>query len=206
MRVGCYIDGFNLYHAVDALGEPSLKWLDLRSLAMSYVRAEHTLTRVAFFTALNTWDKEKRARHVQYIKALESTEVEVFLASFDRVKKHCRVWDRYCRFDQEKQTDVHLAVQILADCYERAVDRVLLMTADSDHVPLLKMIRNRCPDVRVFLIAPPNRLREARQLGSLAHKVFQLTAGRLRQHPLPIEIRDNDRLIAVRPARYARNR
>lgn len=27
-----YIDGFNLYHAIDRLNEPSLKWLDLRAV------------------------------------------------------------------------------------------------------------------------------------------------------------------------------
>ena len=28
-RVSVYIDGFNLYHAIDALNENHLKWLDL---------------------------------------------------------------------------------------------------------------------------------------------------------------------------------
>ena len=28
MRVACYIDGFNLYHAIDDLDKPHLKWLE----------------------------------------------------------------------------------------------------------------------------------------------------------------------------------
>ena len=75
MRVACYVDGFNLYHAIDALGDPLLKWTDLRSLAASYLGEDDTLVRVAFFTALNTWDQAKRGRHVNFISALEATGV-----------------------------------------------------------------------------------------------------------------------------------
>ena len=35
-RVVCFIDGFNLYHAIVRLGEPHLKWLDLRRLMQRY--------------------------------------------------------------------------------------------------------------------------------------------------------------------------
>ncbi len=27
-RIIAYIDGFNLYHAIDSLGKPHLKWLE----------------------------------------------------------------------------------------------------------------------------------------------------------------------------------
>jgi hypothetical protein len=32
-RVIVYIDGFNLYHAIDDLRKPWLKWLDLQAMA-----------------------------------------------------------------------------------------------------------------------------------------------------------------------------
>lgn len=54
MRTACYIDGFNLYHAVDDLGDSSLKWTNLASLARSYLRDGDELVRTVFFTALNT--------------------------------------------------------------------------------------------------------------------------------------------------------
>jgi hypothetical protein len=31
-RVICFVDGFNLYHALHSIGKPHLKWLDLRKL------------------------------------------------------------------------------------------------------------------------------------------------------------------------------
>ncbi len=48
MRVACYIDGFNLYHAIAALADPLLKWTDLRALAHSYLRDDDVLVRVVF--------------------------------------------------------------------------------------------------------------------------------------------------------------
>lgn len=75
MRVACYIDGFNLYHAIDALNDPLLKWTDLKALASSYLGKDDRLVRTVFFTAFNTWDQGKRQRHVNYVKALEATGV-----------------------------------------------------------------------------------------------------------------------------------
>ena len=203
MRVACYIDGFNLYHAIDALGDHLLKWIDLRSLAQSYLGADDELIRTVFFTAVNTWDQAKRQRHVNYIKALEATGVDVVRSRFDRVQKHCFQQGRFCPIREEKQTDVAIAIEILSDCYERGIQRVLLITADSDQVPLVRQVRQRFPETIVFMVAPPKRLSVARELGNACSGVTELTAGRLRQHPLPGEIRDGrGRLIGSRPALY----
>ena len=203
MRVACYIDGFNLYHAIDALGDHLLKWTDLRSLVASFLRQDDSLVRIVFFTAFNTWDAEKRQRHVNYVKALESTGIEVVLSRFDRVKKHCFQQDRYCPFREEKQTDVAIAIEVLSDCYEKELQRILLLTADSDQVPLVKRVRQRFPEAIVYMIAPPGRLSAARELGGVCSGFTELSANR-RQHPLPSEIRDaRGKLIAARPALYA---
>ncbi|WP_394090991.1 NYN domain-containing protein [Xanthobacter autotrophicus] len=204
MRVACYIDGFNLYHAVDALGDARLKWLDLRSLASSYLAESDVLVRTVFFTALNTWDQAKRQRHVNYVRALEATGVEVVLSRFDKVNKHCFSHDRFCKLREEKQTDVAIATEVMSDCYELGIERVLLITADSDQVPVVARVRKRFPGTIIYMIAPPKRLSVARELGSVCNGVSELTAGRLRQHPLPDDIRDGrGHLIASRPALYA---
>jgi len=203
MRVACYVDGFNLYHAVDALGDARLKWLDLRSLAESYLAPDDVLVRTVFFTAFNTWEHAKRQRHVNYVKALGATGVEVVLSRFDKVHKHCFTHERFCKLREEKQTDVAIAIEVMSDCYERGIERVLLITADSDQVPMVRRIRDRFPETIIFMIAPPKRLNAARELGQACSGVAELTAGRLRQHALPDELRDGrGHLIAARPAIY----
>ena len=53
-RVIAYVDGFNLYHSIDDLQKPYLKWVNLWALATSICGANETLTKVYQFTALPT--------------------------------------------------------------------------------------------------------------------------------------------------------
>jgi formylmethanofuran dehydrogenase subunit E len=62
-NVACYIDGFNLYHAIDSLGNERLKWLNLSKLASTFLRRDEQLVRVVYFTALLTIDPQKLQRH-----------------------------------------------------------------------------------------------------------------------------------------------
>ena len=203
MRTACYIDGFNLYHAIDRLGDDALKWTNLATLARSYTKAGDELVRVVFFTAFNTWDAGKRKRHVNYVKALEACGVETCLSRFDKVDKHCHVEQRYCALREEKQTDVALAITMLSDCYERGIERIVLMTADSDQVPAVQAVKARFPDTVVFMVAPPKRLHHARELGQACDGVTEITQQRLRENQMPMEIRDGrGKLIASRPAMY----
>ena len=41
-RVAIYIDGFNLYHSIDELKRPQLKWLNLWALSELIVRDDET--------------------------------------------------------------------------------------------------------------------------------------------------------------------
>ena len=198
-----YVDGFNLYHAIQKLSEPVLKWLDVMSLARSYTQPRHDLIGVNFFTALNTWDAGKRQRHVNLITALEARGVTVHRANFSSVQKYCRASDKYCKFKEEKQSDVGIAVTAMRDGYERSVKDFFFLTADSDQIPTFSQIRLSFPDAKVMLVVPPGRNGEARDLSQHAHHTFDLSPGRLRQHLLPPSVFDDQgKTVATRPAHY----
>lgn len=69
-RVKCYVDGFNLYHALSELKRPTLKWLNLRTVAEVMLQPGDELAGVHYFTAVVHWNKEKALRHRAYIEAL----------------------------------------------------------------------------------------------------------------------------------------
>jgi hypothetical protein len=48
-RVRVYIDAFNMYHAIVALGDHKLKWLNLWKLSESFLRVGESLVEVNFF-------------------------------------------------------------------------------------------------------------------------------------------------------------
>lgn len=55
-RVAVYVDGFNLYHAIDELNVPKLKWLNLDALARSLLRPQETLVKCHYFTSIVDWN------------------------------------------------------------------------------------------------------------------------------------------------------
>lgn len=202
MRVGVYIDGFNAYHAIVALHEPRLKWLDYWSLSHGLAR-DGEVARVVFYTAISPWSPEKRARHTNYIAALRATGVEVVESIFTRPRKWCQGQKRYCKNYEEKQTDVAIATDILADCFEDKVDKIMLVTADSDQIPLVSRVRKLFPEKIVVLTAPPGRLEQARGLGEVCSGVTELKPKLLRAHLLPDEVHKPNGKIAARiPPEY----
>jgi len=70
-RVIAYIDGFNLYHAIDELNKPHLKWLDLWALSKSILRDREQLERVYYFSAYANWKPASVQRHRIYVTALK---------------------------------------------------------------------------------------------------------------------------------------
>ena len=55
-RVVGFVDGFNMYHAIDELGLPHLKWLNLWELCKIFVPESHfELRDVLYFSAYATW-------------------------------------------------------------------------------------------------------------------------------------------------------
>lgn len=197
-RVSVYIDGFNLYHAIDQLRTPHLKWLDLQSLAGSLVREHEQLSKVHYFSALATWRLEAVARHRIYIAALRSTGVEVHLSQFKEKPGRCRrcgsTWTRH----EEKETDVLIASSMLRDALNNDVERLILISADTDLRPPIRIIASERPHIEVFVATPPRRFGQCRALGPQ----LELSGGRLAQHLLPSSITTPSGRQINRPPSY----
>lgn len=117
MRAALYVDGFNLYHAIDDLKDDRLKWLSLHDLGQTIIlRRTETLVQVVYFSAYAHFRTAKDpsivARHRQYVAALQATGVEVVLGNFKRKPRQClrcnAKWDSH----EEKETDVNIAVPV----------------------------------------------------------------------------------------------
>lgn len=202
-KVCVYVDGFNLYHAVAVMNDQRLKWLNFHSLAESFLRPNESLVRVYFFTAILKWDPPKQIRHKNFIAAQADVGVEIVEANFKRVRKHCHAMQQWCKHYEEKQTDVAIATTLLEDAISGDVDRAILITADSDQVPLVKSIRRLFPRIRITLSAPPGRADLARELGGVVHERKPLTLGRLHAHRLPRDVKNaKGKTVASMPALY----
>lgn len=203
-RVGCYVDGFNLYHAVHGLQKHHLKWCDLRALAESICRPQEQLVKVAYFSAYATWKPAPYSRHRQYVAALTHQGVECHMARFSEKSASCRKCGATWKRHEEKETDVHFSLSLVEDAIDDIFDRAILISADSDLVPAVRVVRRRFPGKEVFLATPPNRHSNARELLGACNSGIALTAGRLAKCLLPETLASNDGTeVAWRPPSYA---
>jgi len=192
-RVFSLIDGFNLYHAIEKFehgkGEfdqtryQKYKWLCLRTLVRGFILPDQEeLVGVHYFTAYPNWDEAKKLRHQTYVNAVNVRGVDYTLGEFKSKIVECRATCREA-FDmrEEKQTDVNIATKILELAHD--YDKLILVTADSDQVPSIRVLKKLHPSKQVFVLPPIGR--NSKELVRVADKRLIMTEEHLRASLLP---------------------
>jgi hypothetical protein len=159
-----FIDGFNLYHALDYLktGPDHLKyrkykWLNLYKLASLFVGRLDSLQEVLLFTSFATWDPAKVGRHKVFIRANETVGVSVVYGEFKRKEKRCSLCHgKYPTFE-EKQTDVNIALALLQYAIKDRYDRAVIVSGDTDLIPAIKAVRSTFPAKQIGVMIPIGR-------------------------------------------------
>lgn len=170
MRTFVYIDGYNLYYG--RLQGTPWKWLDVSTLAGLILKAQNPLAEVIgirFFTAgviarLATHGTLSVEAQGAYHRALRQRGVDVVFGKHqleqgfalhhepgeppDRSKR-IRIWRL-----SEKETDLRLALSVYRDAAHGNMDQAVLVTSDTDMVPLLEALRTDFPAMRIGVIQP----------------------------------------------------
>jgi len=200
-RVAVYIDGFNMYHAMDdVLRYHKYKWLDYHALAQSYVIGSDELVKVMLFTAYARWDPPKMNRHKRLIKALAHQGAEVVMGRFKRRDWRCKTCGAMNFKPEEKRTDVNIAVQLLRGAFRDEYDKAIIITGDSDIVPAIEVMRTEFPQKKLGVVAPIGR--KARELEKAAHFKAPMTEDTLRKNQLPDRVELEDGTVLTCPERW----
>jgi len=159
-KIIALIDGFNLYHSIEERIQldPSFerfKWLNIDKLIKLY--APKGVEKILYFTSLTPWDADKVARHKIYIKALESTGVEMVYGKFKDRDRKCPKCGMQYKSREEKQTDVSIALTLFRSAYEKYFEEAILLTGDSDQLPTIKEIHRYIPGFRIGMLFPLGR-------------------------------------------------
>jgi|CXWL01.1.fsa_nt_gi uncharacterized LabA/DUF88 family protein len=202
-RVIAYIDGFNLYHALHDLEENHLKWLNIWSLMTSLLQSDEQLMKVYYFSAYAPWRISSHIRHQIYVKALEVSGVSPVMGNFKNKNRSCHHCGYHWLEHEEKKSDVNIAIKMICDAYDDNFDRCILVTSDSDLVPVLKILRRKFSNKSVLVATPPKRHERSRDLRAHASS-YSLTKGRIKEHLFPTAINSkySDALIIERPQEY----
>lgn len=205
MRVSAFIDGFNLYHALDETGRHHVKWLDLRRLCLAFAPPPHqTLGTVYYFSAYATWRRGAYARHQAFVGALEASGVQPVLGVFKEKDRSCRTCGSAWTDHEEKETDVNIALHLLRDAHLDLFDRALLISGDSDLAPAARMVLTLFPGKSIRVLAPYGRsysMNLVNAAGGLAN-ARRIKLVHIERSLLPERVLASDGRVIARPAKY----
>lgn len=205
MRTAVYVDGFNLYFGV--LKRTPYKWLNLQRLFES-VLTRNRITSIRYFTARVLATPRNPAVHVRqdtYLRALDAACPLLTIHYGHYVRREMsmenavpppatvRVWK-----NEEKGSDVNLAVHLVNDAWEDRFDCAIVVSNDSDLAAAIDMAKAR--EKVVGLIPPVGTQRPiSGALRSRANFIKRLPTAALAACQLPSPI---PQTTISRPAKW----
>jgi len=153
-RVIVYVDGFNFYFGLKSnVKWKKYYWLDIVKLFEMFMRPNQELVAVKYFSAKPD-DLEKSLRQNAFFQAnKENPKFKLILGKYLKKEIKCFKCGNIIHTHEEKETDVRIATQIVADAYQDNCDISLVVSADSDMIPAIELVietRNK-----VFVYFPP---------------------------------------------------
>lgn len=187
------IDGFNLHHSIlqsTVAGAPPPLWVDPMALAGLHQhllgRASH-VDRVEYFSAiphhLRETDPAMLERHRLHLRAMTARRPAcgLHLGHFQpRRGLEGRVW-------QEKGTDMAMAAVAMRACLDNPEAGLVIVSGDSDFVPLARLVRERWPGVDLRFAFPAHRA--SRRLREMCPNSFSLSPASYVAAQLPMRVR-----------------
>jgi hypothetical protein len=206
MKTSVYVDGFNLYYGA-VRGTP-YKWLDIRRLC-ELIFPKNEIHEIHYCTAIvqdPPWDRGKSTRQLTFIRALETTGVEVHYGSFlsnvvtmplahpepggPRIVEVIKT--------EEKGSDVALGALLVAHGYQERYEAAIVVSNDSDLILPIEIVTKelRLP---VGLLNPHPRY--AAELARVASFKRRIRTGVLGAAQLPTSLTDEHGVI-TRPSSW----
>lgn len=181
-----YIDGFNLFHGLKESGWKKYYWLDLAVFSSRLMSPMQQLVRVRYFTSRSIADPQEQKRQNTYIEALETLKVvDIQYGKYTSDDWECHSCGRIAKIHHEKQTDVNIAIALLADAQDELYDDAVLVTADSDQFGPIQYITKTYPK-RVIVGFPPGRT--STDLKTIASATFHIGSRECSESQFPDEV------------------
>ena len=216
IRVSFFIDGFNVYHSVQACLDAgtisSGKWFDyggycgqLLTRNVRFFGDDASVVKVRLYTAIATYkqrsDADSIARHLKFNKALKSTGVEIVLGNFVEGGATCRgsCGELYKKFE-EKKTDINLAMGVLTAFIEDEADCAVIISGDTDQLSTIEHAKKLFPTKKLAVAFPAHR--HNRELESASHFSMKITAQDYEFNPLPTTVTALDGKSLHKPASW----
>ncbi|HEY5366558.1 MAG TPA: NYN domain-containing protein [Casimicrobiaceae bacterium] len=148
-RTIVYVDGFNFYYG--QVRKTPWKWLDPVALFGKVLGPQNVLVKVKYFTARvqpTPYDPNANVRQDTYLRALQA-HCPIVDLHYGHFLRH-QIWAEHANppppkvsiwKNEEKGSDVNLALHVLNDAWQNAYDCAVIVSNDSDLAESLGMVK-----------------------------------------------------------------
>ena len=158
-----YIDGFNFYYGIKRSVSADKKWgnaywIDIVKLCEGFIGPDEVLAKVIYFTAtpLSIGKSARQSAFLNANKALNKERFEIVRGKYLEKQYECPSCKTRISRPEEKKTDVNISVRMIRDCIHRTTDSIILISADTDLLPPLELIKSDFPEIKLKVIFPPS--------------------------------------------------
>lgn len=185
-KVTFHIDGFNFYYGLKKQMDkyPAWKkyyWIDMVKLCEQFIGPEQEVYKVYYYTAspLNTAKSSRQSAFLNANKLLNPERFEIIRGKYLEKHYECPNCHGDISRPEEKKTDVNISVGMIKNCITNEADDITLISADTDLLPPLELIRELYPNKVLKVIFPP------------AHYSYDITNTISAWHKKPVLMKNN---------------
>lgn len=116
-------------------------------------------------------------------------------------KKSCPQCNKKIPSHEEKESDVSFGIYIVHQAHIDGFDKAFIITADSDFLPVIKLVSEYFPKKEIHLLIPPGRYKTSRDLRN-SIKSSKIKRKHLENNLFPERVRNDSGDIITRPEKY----
>ena len=201
-KVIVYVDGFNFYFGLRDKKWKKYYWLDFVAFFESLLRPHQILVEVKYFSAKSTNNAKSERQDLLFSANRLNPKFKLILGKYLKKDTICRNCGSVIHSFEEKETDVRIATNIIADAYNDRCDVSIIVSADSDLVPPIELLREIKPLQKVIVFFPPKRF--SSNLNNIADstKFLEGAKNMFEKAMLPEEIKSPSGYVIIRPDKW----
>jgi uncharacterized LabA/DUF88 family protein len=183
-RVIVYVDGFNFYYGLKHPKWKKYYWLDMVKLFESFMRPGQDLVCVKYFSARPARTDKSKRQDTFFQVNKENPKFKLILGKYLKKEIRCFKCHNIIYTHEEKESDVRIATQIVADAFQKNCDIAVIVSADSDMIPAIELAKEA--QIKVFVYFPPHQFSNNLSIaGDGAPLLMQRYETRFKQALLP---------------------
>ena len=161
-KVRVYIDGYNFYFGLKEMAEKDRSWkkfywLDIVKFYENMLTKNQQLDKVIYFSSRPHDIQASKRQDLLFSANKLNNKFQLVLGKYIKKKIRCKHCHNFFDTYEEKETDVRLATQIINDVYNETCDISIIVSADSDIIPAVELVKEINPNHKVFVNFPPLR-------------------------------------------------